>query len=77
LAAVDRDEDAGEETFVTAASPGIVTTTMTLDEQSEFDATDEEYVLAVAEQLKQSTTTSSRAGTFFRSMRRTWRWSVR
>ena len=50
--ALERSSATFEETFVTAASPGIVTTTMTLDERNEFYATDEEYVLAVAEQLK-------------------------
>jgi 5-methyltetrahydropteroyltriglutamate--homocysteine methyltransferase len=50
--ALERADGSFAETFVTAASPGIVTTTMTLDPDNEFYATDEEYVLAVAEQLK-------------------------
>ena len=50
--ALERAGASFDETFVTAASPGIVTTTMTLDEGNEFYATDEEYVFAVAEQLK-------------------------
>jgi 5-methyltetrahydropteroyltriglutamate--homocysteine methyltransferase len=51
-AALAHAGDRFEETFVTAASPGIVTTTMTLDERNEFYADDEQYVLAVAEELK-------------------------
>ena len=50
--ALGRASDSFEETFVTAASPGIVTTTMTLDPSNEHYANDQEYVLAVAEQLK-------------------------
>ena len=51
-ASLGRADGAFAETFVTAASPGIVTTTMTLDPANPAYATDEEYVLAVAEEIK-------------------------
>ena len=52
--ALDRSRDAGEfaETFVTAASPGIITMAMTRHPDNPAYATDEEYVLGVAEEMR-------------------------
>ena len=52
--ALERTTDAGafEETFVTAATPGIVTTTLTLAEDNPVYASDREYIFAVADELK-------------------------
>ena len=49
-AALDRARGVGEfqETFITAATPGIVTMSMTRAEENPAYATDEEYVLGVA-----------------------------
>jgi 5-methyltetrahydropteroyltriglutamate--homocysteine methyltransferase len=47
-----RSGGAFAETFVTAASPGIITMAMTRDPGNPAYATDEEYVLAVAEEMR-------------------------
>jgi 5-methyltetrahydropteroyltriglutamate--homocysteine methyltransferase len=52
--ALDRTRDAGTfvETFVTAASPGIITMAMTRHPENPAYATDEEYVFGVADEMK-------------------------
>ena len=53
-AAIERAQDLGSftETFVTAASPGIVTMAMSRAEDNPAYATQEEYVLGLAEELR-------------------------
>ncbi|MES1938192.1 methionine synthase [Salinisphaera hydrothermalis] len=46
------EHPAPTETFITAASPGVVTTTMLRAENNPSYPTDRDYVLAVAEQMK-------------------------
>jgi 5-methyltetrahydropteroyltriglutamate--homocysteine methyltransferase len=49
---LDRSPASFEETFVTAASPGIITTTFLRDENNPDYRTDEDYVYAVAKEMK-------------------------
>lgn len=53
-AALERTKDAGAfaETFVSAASPGIISTAMTRDPQNPAYATDEAYVFGIAEAMR-------------------------
>jgi 5-methyltetrahydropteroyltriglutamate--homocysteine methyltransferase len=50
--ALDRNRKKFVETFVTAASPGIITTTFLRDERNPDYTTDKEYVYGVAKEMK-------------------------
>ena len=74
--ALDRHPNKFTETFVSAASPGIIATTLLRDENNPDCKTDAEYVFGIAREMKKEYELIVGRVTSCNSMRRIWPWSA-